>query len=111
MCAEPVAGLLPLEDSESCEAHPLTLSSVLQVKRELAAVLLFESHAKAGTVCEYLSGQCLDTFGCSLLSHFLLELCVFLFLNHSSQNSPDNNGHKSLHPLLMPREELQMLFS
>ena len=27
--------------------------SVLQVKRELASVLIFESHAKAGTVCKF----------------------------------------------------------
>lgn len=33
----------------SCEPAPL----LAQVKRELAGVLIFESHAKAGTVCKY----------------------------------------------------------
>ena len=30
------------------------LFSVFQVKRELSGVLIFESHANAGTVCKYL---------------------------------------------------------
>ena len=36
------------------ENEPVVCLALLgQVKRELAGVLIFESHAKAGTVCEY----------------------------------------------------------
>ena len=35
------------------------------VKRELASVLVFESHAKAGTVCEYM--YCMALFSNSIL--------------------------------------------
>lgn len=38
--------------SEACYGAYSLIVSPLQVRRELAAVLLFESHAKAGTVCE-----------------------------------------------------------
>lgn len=38
--------------SYHCSQHSFLALLCLQVRKELAAVLVFESHAKAGTVCE-----------------------------------------------------------
>lgn len=47
------------------------MHSGLQVKRELASVVIFESHAKAGTVCE------------SSFVHFVLE-CIWMHSAHQA---------------------------